>query len=108
MFENLISSFFVDIFVLQFQDFHGVPWSKSALLKRKFNVKTFNGVSIIRRWELFNYPTGFKKLFIFENLLSSFFYDILVLGFQYFGVCQGRNPRYPNENSTLIPSRDGP
>jgi hypothetical protein len=49
MFENLLSSFFVDIFVLRFQDFHSVPRSKSALPKRKFNFKTFRGVSIIRR-----------------------------------------------------------
>ena len=43
MFENLLSSFFVDIFMLPFQNFHSVPWSKSALPKQKFIFKTFPG-----------------------------------------------------------------
>jgi hypothetical protein len=71
--------------VLRFQYFRSVPRSKSALLKRNFNFKIFKRVSIIRRGaNIGHYPIGFKKLFMVENLLSSFFGEIFVLRFQYF------------------------
>jgi hypothetical protein len=84
MFENLLLSFIVDIFVLRFQYFWSVPRSKSALPKRKFNLKTFKGVSIIRRGANIPLPHRISKVIIIKNLLSSFFVDIFVLRFQDF------------------------
>jgi hypothetical protein len=62
MFENLLQLFFVDIFVLRFQDFHSVPRSKSALPKQKYNFKTFKGVSLIHRGENIPLPNGISKV----------------------------------------------
>ncbi len=50
--------------------------------------------------QIYHYPIGFQKLFMVKNLLSLFFGEIFVLRFQDFHSA-GRNPRYPNENSTL-------
>jgi hypothetical protein len=84
MFENLPSSFIVDIFVLRFQYFRSVPRSKSALPKRKFNFKTFKRVSIIRREA--NIPLPYRIFKVIHVLKSTFTFivDIFVLRFQYF------------------------
>ncbi len=84
MFENLLSSFIVDIFVLRFQYFRSVPRSKSALPKRKFNFKTFKGVSIIRRGANIPLPYRISKVIHVLKSTFKFFVDIFVLRFQYF------------------------
>jgi hypothetical protein len=48
--------------VLRFQDFHSVPWSKSALPKRKFNFKTLKGVFIIRKEANIPLPNSISKV----------------------------------------------
>jgi hypothetical protein len=94
MFENLLSSFFVDIFVLRFQDFHSVPRSKSALLKQKFNFKTFKEVSIIRREA--NVPLAHsisKVIHVWKSTFIIFCWNF-VLRFQDFH-------NFPRSKSTL-------
>ncbi len=68
----------------RFQYFRSVLRSKSALPKRKFNLKTFNGVSIIRREA--NIPLPYRILKDIHVLKSTFTFivDIFVLRFQYF------------------------
>jgi hypothetical protein len=61
---------FVEIFVLRFQDFHSLPRSKSALPKRKFNFKTFKGVSIMRRAA--NIPLPYRILKVIHVWKSTF------------------------------------
>jgi hypothetical protein len=84
MFENLLSSFIVDNFVLRFQYFRSVPRSKSALPKRKFNFKTFKWVSIIRREANIPLPYSILKVIYVWKSTFTFIADIFVLRFQYF------------------------
>ncbi len=84
MFENILSSFFVDIFVLRFQDFHSLPWSKSALPKRKFNFNIFRGVSIIRSGANIPLPYRISKVILVWKSTFIIFVDIFVLRFQDF------------------------
>ncbi len=90
--------------MLRYQNFHSVPRSKSALQKRKFNDKTFKGVSIIRRGANIQLPNRISKVSHVWNFFHHFLEKFSCYDFNTFGVFHGQNPRYPNKNSTLKPS----